>query len=41
MDTNSFWQDWYGILPLLTGSVLVSLIALVIAVPLVCARRFT
>ena len=32
--TNSFWQDWYGILPLFTGSLLVSLIALVIAVPL-------
>jgi len=32
--TGSFWQDWYGILPLFTGSLLVSLIALVIAVPL-------
>lgn len=32
--TASFWQDWYGILPLLTGSVLVSLVALAIAVPL-------
>ena len=32
--TASFWQDWYGILPLLSGSVLVSFIALVIAVPL-------
>ncbi|MDD5349464.1 MAG: phosphate ABC transporter permease subunit PstC [Chthoniobacteraceae bacterium] len=32
--TNSFWQDWYGILPLLAGSLLVGLIALVIAVPL-------
>jgi len=31
--TGSFWQDWYGILPLFTGSLLVSLIALVIAVP--------
>jgi phosphate transport system permease protein len=39
--TNSFWQDWYGILPLLTGSLLVSLIALVIAVPLgVCAAVY-
>jgi phosphate transport system permease protein len=39
--TNSFWQDWYGILPLLTGSVLVSLIALVIAVPFgVCAAVY-
>ncbi|HWB60062.1 MAG TPA: phosphate ABC transporter permease subunit PstC, partial [Chthoniobacteraceae bacterium] len=32
--TNSDWQDWYGILPLLTGSFLVALIAMVIAVPL-------
>lgn len=32
--TASFWQDWYGLLPLLTGSLLVSAIALVIAVPL-------
>ena len=31
--TNSFWQDWYGFLPLLTGSLLVSGIALLIAVP--------
>jgi phosphate transport system permease protein len=31
--TNSFWQDWFGILPLLTGSLLVSGIALTIAVP--------
>ena len=32
--TASFWQDWYGVLPLLTGSLLVSLIALALAVPL-------
>jgi phosphate transport system permease protein len=32
--TNSFYQDWYGVLPLLSGSLLVSFIALVIAVPL-------
>lgn len=32
--TASFWQDWYGILPLLAGSVLVSMVALMIAVPL-------
>ncbi len=32
--TASFWQDWYGILPLLTGSLMVSLVALAIAVPL-------
>jgi phosphate transport system permease protein len=39
--TNSFWQDYYGVLPLLTGSLLVSLIALVIAVPLgVCAAIY-
>jgi phosphate transport system permease protein len=31
--TASFWQDWYGIIPLLVGSILVSLVALVIAVP--------
>ena len=32
--TASFWQDWYGIVPLLTGSLMVSLVALTIAVPL-------
>ena len=32
--TASFWQDWYGILPLLVGSVMVALVALLIAVPL-------
>ena len=32
--TASFWQDWYGIRPLLVGSILVSMVALVIAVPL-------
>lgn len=32
--TASFWQDWYGIIPLFTGSLLISLIALFIAVPL-------
>lgn len=32
--TASFWQDWYGLLPLLTGSLLVSAVALIIAVPL-------
>jgi phosphate transport system permease protein len=31
--TASFWQDWYGIIPLLAGSILVSAVALVIAVP--------
>lgn len=39
--TNSFWQDWYGLLPLLVGSVIVSLIAMVIAVPLgVCSAIY-
>lgn len=32
--TNSFIQDWYGIIPLFTGSLLVSGIALLFAVPL-------
>jgi phosphate transport system permease protein len=32
--TASFWQDWYGVIPLFVGSLLVSAIALVIAVPL-------
>jgi len=32
--TASFWQDWYGIIPLLVGSLMVSIVALVIAVPL-------
>jgi phosphate transport system permease protein len=31
--TNSSWHDFYGLLPLLTGSVLISLIALTVAVP--------
>jgi len=39
--TNSFWQDWYGVLPLLTGSLMVAAIALVIAVPFgVCAAIY-
>jgi phosphate transport system permease protein len=32
--TASFWQDWYGILPLFTGSLMVSVVALMLAVPL-------
>jgi phosphate transport system permease protein len=32
--TASFWQDWYGIIPLLVGSILVSTVALLFAVPL-------
>jgi phosphate transport system permease protein len=31
--TASFWQDWYGIVPLFVGSLMVSVVALVIAVP--------
>ena len=31
--TASFWQDWYGILPLFVGSLMVSVVALVLAVP--------
>ena len=31
--TASFWQDWYGMLPLVTGSLLVAAIAMVVAVP--------
>ncbi len=32
--TASFWQDWYGILPLFAGSLLIAVIALCIAIPL-------
>ena len=32
--TASFWQDWYGMVPLFAGSVMVSLVALCLAVPL-------
>lgn len=32
--TASFWQDWYGVLPLFVGSLMVSIVALAIAVPL-------
>lgn len=32
--TASFWQDWYGIVPLFVGSLMVSVIALFLAVPL-------
>ena len=31
--TASFWQDWYGVLPLLVGSIMVSIVALALAVP--------
>jgi len=32
--TASFWQDWYGVIPLFVGSLIIALIALVIAIPL-------
>ena len=32
--TASFWQDWFGIIPLFVGSLMVSVVALAIAVPL-------
>jgi len=39
--TASFWQDWYGIIPLFVGSLLVSVVALLLAVPLgVCAAIY-
>lgn len=39
--TASFWQDWYGIIPLFLGSLTVSMVALCIAVPLgVCAAIY-
>ncbi|MDP9292378.1 MAG: phosphate ABC transporter permease subunit PstC [Verrucomicrobiota bacterium] len=39
--TNSFWQDFYGVVPLFTGSALVSLVAMAIAVPFgVCAAIY-
>jgi len=39
--TASFWQDWYGIVPLLVGSIMVAAVALLIAVPLgVCSAIY-
>ena len=32
--TASFWQDWYGVLPLFTGSLVISALALLLAIPL-------
>ena len=32
--TASDWQDWYGVIPLLTGSLMISFLALLIAIPL-------
>ena len=31
--TASFWQDWYGVIPLLIGSIMVAAVALLLAVP--------
>ncbi len=31
--TNSFWHEFYGILPLLTGSIMISIVALIVSVP--------
>lgn len=31
--TASFWQDWYGIVPLFAGSLLIAVIALSLAIP--------
>jgi phosphate transport system permease protein len=39
--TASFWQDWYGIIPLLVGSIMVAAVALMLAVPLgVCSAIY-
>lgn len=39
--TASFWQDWYGVLPLFFGSVFISFLSLAIAIPLgVCAALY-
>ena len=39
--TASFWQDWYGIIPLLVGSMMVAAVALILAVPLgVCSAIY-
>lgn len=31
--TASFWQDWYGVVPLFTGSFLIAILALSLAIP--------
>lgn len=31
--TASYWQDWYGVIPLFVGSLMVSCVALLLAVP--------
>ena len=39
--TASFWQDWFGIIPLLVGSIMVAAVALLFAVPLgVCSAIY-
>ena len=39
--TASFWQDWYGVLPLFLGSVFISALALLFAIPLgICAALY-
>lgn len=39
--TASFWQDWYGVLPLFFGSFFISVLALSLAIPLgVCAALY-
>jgi phosphate transport system permease protein len=39
--TASFWQDWYGIIPLLVGSIMVAAVALMLAVPFgVCSAIY-
>lgn len=35
--TNSSWHDFFGLMPLLTGSLLISIVALVVAVPFAVA----
>lgn len=32
--TASFWQDWYGVVPLFAGSLLIAFLALLVAIPL-------
>lgn len=32
--TASFWQDWYGVIPLFVGSLMISLVALLVSVPI-------
>ncbi|CAN5805431.1 hypothetical protein BH11VER1_BH11VER1_03060 [soil metagenome] len=40
--TNSSWQDFYGVIPLFTGSLLIAMTALVVALPLsVAAAIYT